>query len=629
MKVASYIQTAIHVMETGAGYRLVRVAAVLFAFIGLLVYYDLHCYHNFAAPEAMDTAQLAKNIADGKGFTTSFIRPFSVFLVQRHNEAEHRNSPVGPDADFGRIRSLHPDIVNAPVYPVLLAGLLKVAPVKYEFKSGRYPPEFAITVLNQVFLVAGVLLTFYLGRRLFDATVGWLAGGLVLGCAPLWAYSISGLSTTFLLLIFLAITACVVSIEEKSRLYRQPTGKMFTIALTAGLLAGLGLLTRYSFGWVIIPVVVFLILFSGPRGMGHAVTAVAGFALMVVPWVSRNLVVSGEPFGLAGFLPAELTGPFTDGNQLAPPFAGFSLEQRLHPTMSSVFILGNYTHKLLTNIQPLLVSELPRLGGSWAAMLFLTGLLMSFRGFAARRIRYFLLFCLGIFMVVQSVCRTPLSDLTPDTNSEDLLILTVPLVLIYAVVFFLQFAGGTHARGGFMLNFLEKQTLPLGQLRYLAGALFVFFTCLPLIGALTSPPNRYWPYVYPPYFPPDIEKVSNWMKEDELMMSDLPWAVAWYGHHQCIWLTSDAQDQFYSLNDYVRPVQAIFISAATMDGKMFTGLHSTRPETWTHFSLDLLTKNLIPQRFPLVHVAPSGIVSSGLFLTDHDRWPTAASPFVP
>jgi hypothetical protein len=45
--------------------------------------------------------------------------------------------------------------------------------------------------------------------------------------------------------------------------------------------------------------------------------------------------------------------------------------------------------------------------------------------------------------------------------------------------------------------------------------------------------------------------------------------------------------------------------------------------------MDLLTKNLIPQRFPLLHVAPSGIVSSGLFLTDHDRWPTAASPFVP
>jgi len=629
MKVANYIQTAIHVMETGAGYRLVRIAAVLFAVIGLLVYYDLHCYHNLAAPEAMDAAQLAKNIADGKGFTTSFIRPFSVFLIQRHNEEMHRSNPASPATDFGRIRGPHPDIVNAPVYPVLLAGLLKAVPLKTELKSGRYPPEFAITVMNQVFLVGGVLLTFYIGRRLFDATVGWLAGGLVLGCAPLWAYSISGLSTSFLLLIFLAIIVCVVSIEEKSRLYRQPTGKMFVTALTVGLLAGLGLLTRYSFGWVIIPVVVFLVLFSGPRGMGHALAAVAGFALMVVPWVARNLVVSGEPFGLAGFFPAELTGPFTDGSELASPFMGFSLEQRLHPTMSGVFILGNYTHKLLANLQPLLTTELPRLGGSWAGMLFLTGLLMSFRGFAARRIRYFLLFCLVIFMVVQAVNRTPFADLTPETNSDDLLILTVPLVLVYAVVFFLQFAGGTHARGGFMLNFLEKQTLPLGQLRYLAGAAFVFLTCLPLIGALTGRPNKYWPYVYPPYYVPDIQKVSAWMKDDELMMSDIPWAVAWYGHHECIWLTSDAQDQFYSLNDYLRPVQGIFITAETMDGKMFTGLHSTRPDTWTHFSLDVLAKNLIPQRFPLVHVAPSAFVSSGLFLTDHDRWPAPASPLLP
>ena len=37
----------------------------------------------------MDAAQLARNIAEGKGYTTLFIRPFSLYLVQSHNEAKH------------------------------------------------------------------------------------------------------------------------------------------------------------------------------------------------------------------------------------------------------------------------------------------------------------------------------------------------------------------------------------------------------------------------------------------------------------------------------------------------------------------------------------------------------------
>ena len=495
MKVASYIQTAIHVLEAGAGYRFVRLAAVLAGFIGLLGYFDVHCYHNFATPEAMDTAQLARNIADGKGYTTSFIRPFSVFLVQRHNEEIHQNNPASADADFARIRGPHPDIVNPPVYPVVLAGLLKVLPFKYDVGQGRYPPEFAIALLNQFFLIATVLLTFYLGRRMFDVLVGWLASLLVLGCEPLWEFSVSGLSTNFLLLIFLAIILCVVFIEEKSRLYRQPSGTMFVAALTLGLLAGFGTLTRYSFGWIIIPVTVFLILFTGKRGMGHALAAVAGFGLMVTPWVLRNIVVCGEPFGVAGYLVAEQTQPFPD----------FSLEQQLHPTIANIFILDNYIHKLLSNLRPIVVNDLSKLGGSWAGMLFLTGLLMSFRGFAARRMRYFLMLCLATFMVVEAVGRTGLSDLTPDINSENLIILLVPMILIYAVVFFLQFAGGTHSRGGFMVNFLEKQTVPVGQLRYVVAGFFTIIACLPLIYTLLGPKAS--PFVYPPYYPPDIQKV--------------------------------------------------------------------------------------------------------------------------
>ena len=498
--------------------------------------------------------------------------------------------------------------MNPPVYPLLLAGMMKAVPLNYTVTSGRYLPEFVIALLNQVFLLLTVVLTFFVGRQLFDQVVGWLAALLALGCEPLWQFSVSGLSTNFLMLIFLGIIACLMSVEERSRLYHPPVAEMFVKALGAGLLAGFGTLTRYSFGWVIIPVLVYLVLFSGKRRMGYALAAAGAFGLLVGPWVVRNLVVCGEPFGVAGFYAAEDT----------PGFPGVSLMQQLHPVMVNAFVPSYYSDKLLANLRPLFLTDLPQLGGSWAGMLFLTGLLMSFRGFAARRMRYFLLFSLAVFMMAQAVGRTPEAKADEQINGSNLLVLLVPMVLIYATVFFLQFAGGTHTRGGFLVNFLDKQTVPLGQLRFVMGGLFVIISCLPLIYSLTG--SKVNTYAYPPYYPPDIRKVSSWMQSDELMMSDVPWAVAWYGRHQTIWLTANTEDQFYALNDYLRPVHALFITAQTMDEKMFSGMYLTSENTWTRFSLDRLDAGRTPGNFPLVIMPPEGLIYSGLFLTDRVRW---------
>ena len=57
------------------------------------------------------------------------------------------------------------------------------------------------------------------------------------------------------------------------------------------------------------------------------------------------------------------------------------------------------------------------------------------------------------------------------------------------------------------------------------------------------------------------------MKENELMMSDVPWAVAWYGNHQCVWLTLNAKEDFFAVNDNLKPVQALYLTPETMDGK--------------------------------------------------------------
>jgi hypothetical protein len=220
--------------------------------------------------------------------------------------------------------------------------------------------------------------------------------------------------------------------------------------------------------------------------------------------------------------------------------------------------------------------------------------------------RYFLLMCLAVFIVAQALGRTQLSQESPEINSENLLVLFVPLVFIYGVSFF--------------FTFLEQMKLPLPQLRYAATVLFAGLCCLPMIFTLLPPKTI--PIAYPPYYPPDIQQTAGWMKPDELMMSDVPWAVAWYGQHQCVWLTLNADDDFFAINDYMKPVQALYLTPETMDGKFVSDWMRAGKNGWGNFVIQSIVQSQIPTGFPLRH-APTGFLPDRLFLTDWDRWKNA------
>ena len=606
MYIGEWVQNLIHKLEVGAGRRVLRNALLTLVVMALAVLYDLRAYRNFSTPEAMDTAQLARNIADGKGYTTSFIRPLSLFLVQRNTEARHEDAPVHAGADFAQIQAPHPDLANPPVYPVMLAGLMKVPVFHFDVelkktfwseggRFQRYQPDFLIAVFNEILLLVVVALTFLLARKLFDPAAAWLSALLVLGCALLWRFSVSGLSTLLLMVIFLGLTWSALKTEELAREPQPRPEWLLALAVAAGLLAGVGALTRYAFGWVIIPVMVFLALFGGQRRIWQVTAALGAFAIVLTPWVVRNWMVSGTPFGTAGYAIAE-----------GATFPGTVLERSAHPDLTYVFLLKPIIHKFFSNLRSVFENDLLKLGGSWAVMFFLTGLLLGFRSTPARRMRSFLLMCLGTFIVFQALGQTELSTESPEVNSENLIVLTVPLVFIYGVVFF--------------LTLLRQMKLPVAQMHYAVTALFMVVSCMPMIFTLCAPKAA--PMAFPPYYPPDIQKTAGWMKEDELMMSDVPWAVAWYGHHQCVWLTLNTQDDFFAIgDDYQKPVLGLYLTPETMDAKLLSNCMRGGENSWGNFLLKSLAQNQISSKFPLTH-APSGsaAIASGLFLTDRVRW---------
>ena len=239
-------------------------------------------------------------------------------------------------------------------------------------------------------------------------------------------------------------------------------------------------------------------------------------------------------------------------------------------------------------------------------MLFFAGLGSEFRHVVARRLRYFLLACLGVFTLVEALGRTELSLESPGINSENLLVLLVPLVLLYGTAFFLT------CLDRFELPLLESKL----QLRYVVMVGFALVMCLPAIGRRFADKTN--PVVFPPYYPPEIQIIAGWMKPGELLMSDVPWAVAWYGHRQCVWLTLNTADDFYALNDFVKPVRGLYLTPETLDRKLLTGCLETPSDSWGNFVLAKAT--MTERAFPL-RVAPvPGVINSGLFLTDRERW---------
>jgi hypothetical protein len=606
------LQDILHRLETGRSLRFFRVGLAVLAVAVLAGGYNWRAYKNLATQEAMDAAQLARNIAQGKGYTTLFIRPLSMFLVKKRNLEAQGMPAAGQVPDLAEIRGMHPDIANPPLYPVVLAALMKVLPFDFSVSTTksfwsnhgrfwRFEPDFLIALFNQLLFFLVIAAVFILARRLFDRGVAWFSACLLLGTELFWRFSVSGLSTMLLMLIFVGLAWCLVLIEEEARAPKWRPQVVRMLAALAGAAVGLGGLTRYSFGWLIVPVLVFLVLFGGQRRVVLALLAFAAFALVMAPWIIRNFNVSGRPFGTATYAVVETTVLYPE----------YRLQRSLEPDFSRLY-LGTLWLKLNPNLRQIVTSELPRLGGTWVTAFFLVGLLVGFRNLAIARLRYFLLGCGLVLIFVQALGKTQLSEEVPEINSENLLVLLAPWVLVYGVSFF------------YLL--LDQIALPFLAFRYYVIGIFGLVSCLPMVFVFLPPGSS--PVAYPPYLPPAIQTVAGWLKEKELAMSDIPWAVAWYGQRQCVWLTlkcnpdprsPNTHEDFFTINDYQKPINILYLTPQTIDSRFLTQWYKAGEQSWGSFIIESVVKRKVPDFFPLDE-SPAGWPTEQLVLADWQRW---------
>jgi hypothetical protein len=414
-----------------------------------------------------------------------------------------------------------------------------------------------------------------------------------------------------LLVFFLGLIWCLAKADELIQ-NPQPEAvrKLFFSVAVIGCLTGLGMLTRYSFGWLIVPVLVYLILFGGAHRMRLVFTAGLVFFLVAAPWIARNLSVSGTPFGTAGYAFAEGTARYRP----SPGYEGTRLMQTLNPDLVGDSWLVPCMDKTIHNLGQLMSSGVLMMGG-WAGILFFAGLLLGLRNVTARRLRYFTLMTMGIFLIVQALGQTGLAAFSPEINSNNLIALLVPLINIFGTAF--------------LLTLVEQMKAPDNAIRYLVIVMVAALAWLPLLWTMDSKPQVVH---FPPYFPPDIQKFAGYMQPDELMMSDVPWAVAWYGDRKCVWNTLDPQSTFLALDAFLaansparsRSIQAIYLTTVTLDARLFSDYVNGEQDGWGNLAFKLIMPlsddARYPPGFPLQ--AGTGSLYSTIFLTDHARWKT-------
>jgi 4-amino-4-deoxy-L-arabinose transferase-like glycosyltransferase len=581
----------------GAGRKILQWGLLILLVAALSLIYTAGQFRGLNKRESMDMAQVARNVARGEGYTTYVIRPLSLWKLEEHGWA--KNDP--------RLTMQHPDIYNPPMYPLVLAGLFKLLPAnafKYDMAEHVYYPERWVMVpFDQLCLVACVFLVFLWARRLFDRRVAITASVLMLFSDTLWSYSISGLPTNFLMLLFLLSTYCLFIVDSR---FNPPepaegeaavvapasvTGSAVALVIVSAVLLGMCFLTRYLTGFFLIPMAIYVARIFRQRGaVMWAGVYVAVFVAVITPWLVRNYQISGSLLGIAQYELVDRTGSFR----------GETLQRSYAPDFTGAYSIRGLTTKFLTNARPNLLTNLRLIGTDFLVLFFGVGLMYGFRRRDVSRLRRLTLGVIGLAIIAMSLIGADPERSGPDVNGGNLLILLLPVVAIFGTAFF------------YLL--LDRIPFRIRLTRGAAIGAFVALNVSPMIFTLLPPRVNVFPY--PPYFPPATRAVAGLFETNALVCSDLPWSMAWDGERRTVWLPVSLDD-FYEINDFVAPrgFQYMMLTPYLIDEKPQSEVANGEYKGWASF-----LHGQLPSTFPLKAYSPLPPENEQVLLADRVRW---------
>jgi len=302
-------------------------------------------------------------------------------------------------------------------------------------------------------------------------------------------------------------------------------------------------------------------------------------------WVVRDFKVTRTPFGISQFA-------WLDGLSMSE--SGWMRE--LEPDISGVS-LSEFRRRVQGDFSYQLGSLYTLLGGIIVAPLFFISLLHRFKRDETEIFKWALLL-MWLFTFGGSVL---IGIDRQNISANQIHILFGPLMTFYGLAY--------------VLVCWKRLQLQSAILRNLLMTLLLVVTGLPtLFGFL--PGNS--PIQFPPYLPQFMQLFTSWTKPNEIIASDMPWAVAWYSDRKSLWLPAKVETliEFYNLQTLGAPIAGIYLTPVSRDLGYASQISNGEYKEW--LPLILPNSNAL-QGFPLRLVI--GVANGQcLVFSDTPRW---------
>jgi len=494
-------------------------------------------FQGLNSPQAMDQAQISREIARGNGFTTKFIRPVAYY------QAEKARQQV---VSF----TLFEDTYHSPLNPLLNAAVLKLIGAddsdawQMNAKEMVYPLDRVIATISTLFFLMAIGVNYLLISRIFDAKIAGVCAILMLFCETFWSYSLSGLPQMLMLLLFscgIYFVYRAVEATAEGRIAMMP-------AMIAGVFFTLLALTHWMTVWIALGYIIYAAVAFRPRGL-VGISVLALILVAGILTILRNHAVSDDFLGTAHLT---LYNGLGNGSEAAV-MRNMDLE-------TEPLELDGLFSKVLRTTLIQAIDIVPLLGGIIIAPLFFIALLHPFKRASIANFRWAILLmwvCAALGLAFFGISKDPL-----DPNQIHLLF--APIMTAYGLAFIsilwsrLDFVAGTP------------------MLRNVHHFVIIFICALPLVLALpmkvrvgmTLRDRGGIPH-WPPYYAPALNSknaLKGWTTEKQVIFSDQPWAVAWYADRISIWLppTKEGFEKLETVAaDLQTPVAGILISPSS------------------------------------------------------------------
>ena len=490
--------------------------------VGMAIFKLVLSYKGLDQPMAMDQAQIARQVARGEGFTTKFMRPMEIQNVGKKAGVK--------GIDFQDFK----DTTHAPLNIAAIAAALKITGYDDAEKSRMvegdsyiYAPDRIVSATSMFFFMLAMLLAYTLSARLFDETVAFATTAFLVLCDLLLQYATSGLPQPLMMCCLLASVHCMLSAikaqEKDDALHFLIFLGLAFIFITLMSLAG------WLSIWCALGLFVFCAFYFRPFG-AYAVPGLMFLVVVLFITTAGNKEFTDNILGNAYYNFYNCLG----GNE----------ELILRTTSESNIPFDNsgFILRLLGHIFSQFSTMYTNMGAILVVPFFLLALLNRYKSSSVEGIKW-ATFCMWIF----SCIGMGVFGVNQPLNGAQTAILFAPLFTAYGVSLIFN-----------MLGRLKLDSRTFLAARGLSIFMMVIISCGPFLFNLPKAiyqgiwlSDRGRPN-FPPYYPPALNiKLANISNDTDIIVTDQPWAVAWYADRKALWMP-------LHIDDYVNSLTPIF-----------------------------------------------------------------------